>query len=186
MDKTTYSEWIFGASKGNEVIGKLLETFAGNGHYKDILYPLAARIKNILTVLYEVPLNGSTCLNGEVFTVYSPEILVFNPYEGDESATVIQICEHDFSGMDSEEYCTVKKSTIGLQTKGISVNRVVTNQGQGSLDSISFTEYQNMKSRLEAIENSDSMRLTLWLYRMGNKFTLPKKIVKKMLHWHDN
>lgn len=183
IDKTTYSEWIFGASKGNKAIEKILETFSNNGGYKDILYPLAARIKNILTVLFEVPLNGSTYMENEVLTVYSPEILVYDPYKGNEGATIIQICEHDFKEMDSDEYCTVKKSTISLQAKGIVVNSIGTNNSQ--LGGISLVEYQNMKNRMEAIDNSDAMRLTLWLYRMGNKFTLPKKLVKKMIHRRD-
>ena len=185
IDKNLYSDWIFGGGKGNEVIGKILETFTGDGYYKDILYPLSARIKNILTVLYEIPLNGIYYSKDEIVTVYSPEILVFNPYTSIGGATNVQICEHDFNDMDPDEYVTVKKTTLSWQARGTFANKVMNNQGQTQLDNISLVEYQNMQRRLEAIDNSDAMRLTLWLYKMGNKFTLPKKVVKKLLHKSD-
>lgn len=185
IDKNTYSSWMFGGSKHNEVIGKILETFKGDGYYKDILYPLDARIKNILTVLYEVPLNGLYCSKGEILTVYSPEVLVFDPYKAIGGATIIQICEHDFSGIESDEYVVVKKSTLSWQAKGVFANHIMSSQGQNSLDNLTLMDYQNMKHRLEEIDKSDAMRLTLWLYKMGNKFILPKKIVKKFLHRND-
>lgn len=185
IDKNTYSGWIFGGGKGNEVIGKILDTFKGDGYYKDILYPIDARIKNILTVLYEVPLNGLYYSKGEVLTVYSPEVLVFDPYKTIGGATIIQICEHDFSSMLSEDYVVVKKSTLSWQEKSSKANRVMSRRAQSTLDGVSLADYQNMKHRLESIDNSDAMKLTLWLYKMGNKFTLPKKIVKKLLHKND-
>lgn len=182
LDKNTYSDWIFGGSKGNEVLGKVLETFRGDGYYKDILYPMNLRIKNILTVLYEVPLKGEFYQRGELLTVYSPEVLVINPYKCIGSVTTVQMCEHTFIDDNSDEYITVKKSTLSWMIKSGICNAGSSNQIQKSLDNISMTDYQNIKRRIEAIEGSDAMKMALWLYKMGNKFTLPKKIVKKMLN----
>ena len=179
IDKFTYSDWIFGGNKGNKVLKSILQTFEGNGYYRNILYPMEARIKNILTVLYEVPLNGQGYEIEGLLTVYTPDFLVANPYENDNSATVVNICEHDFTNL-GDQYITVKRTSLNWMFR----KNLRSVSPSNTVDS--HPDYEFIKYRLESIEHSDAMRMALWLYKIGNKFSIPKKIVKKMLHRSDN
>lgn len=183
IDKNTYSDWIFGGIKGQKVIKNILDTYT-NGRYKDSLLPLSRRIKNILTVMHGVPLNGKLFLNDDRLAVYSPDVLVVNMNKNSEKATVVHICTHDFSNEPQcDENMVVKCSTLSLLQGNASTQASFSNTGNLS-EKLKHIEAENeqLKARVASIENSDAYRLALKLKDLGQTSKPVKSIVKKIMN----
>lgn len=181
IDKNTFSESIFGGVRGNKVIGNILATYS-NKKYKNTFLSLARRIKNILTVLYDVPLNGITYRNEDRLAVYAPEIMVCDLYKDSELASVVHICSHDFSDVDDEIAC-VKYSTLSLMASGSSAGNsaIVTPNHLSEEISILKDENSELKQRVKEIESSAAYRLALTLSAKGRKIKFIRWIVKKIM-----
>lgn len=107
IDKTTYSDMVFGAPAKSTVFADILATYTEDK--QDI--SLAQRIKLILTVKYEIPLDGKARLFQSPVSVIPPELCAVDTRFGDGTKKVI--CEHDFSKRAAEEeYVTLKRSTL--------------------------------------------------------------------------
>lgn len=180
IDSNTYSDWIFGGVKGNVVIKDILDTYT-NKRYKEAFLPLSRRIKNILTVIYNVPLSGKNFSNENRLAVYSPEVLVCNMNKGSEKATIIQICSHNFNKLSGNDGAFVKYTTLSVLTSR-------ENTSWGRLDRLSekteevMEENKMLKLRVESIENSDAYKLALKLYEMGQTAKPIKMVIKKLLN----
>lgn len=113
LDKTTYSEWIYGAPAGNEAIAAILKTYSDAWDKKGEYMPLSERISIILTAKYGIPLDGKARLFQEVVSVISPDMSVVDTRFGD--ATKKRPFEHDFSAYAGEaSYATLPRSTLRL------------------------------------------------------------------------
>lgn len=111
IDKTTYSEWIFGAPAGSEAIAAILKTYSDSWDKKGEYMPLSERISIILTAKYGIPLDGKARLLGKVVSVFSPEFSVADTRFGD----VTKKCafEHDFSAYaGNDDYVTIPRSSL--------------------------------------------------------------------------
>lgn len=182
IDRTTYSDWIFAAGKGSRVISDILATY-NNSRYNDEHVSLAERIKAIMTVLYDVPLNGCKYY-GEYVSVFSPEVLVSNIYKDSERATTVHMCVHDFSGMNPDEYTTIKYSTLAMLTENApkATAAITTVPAKAAAaDTALKEENEFLSHRVEEIEKSTSYRLALKLFKLGQKFKFLRFIVKKIM-----
>lgn len=111
LDKTTYSEWIYGAPAGNEAIGAILKTYSDAWDKKGEYMPLSQRISIVLTGKYGIPLDGQQRWFGEVVSVLPPQLTVADTRFGD----VYKRCafEHDFSARAGEpEYITLPRTSL--------------------------------------------------------------------------
>lgn len=111
LDKTTYSEWVFGGLAGNEAIKSILKTYSEKWDYQLEYMPLSLRISIILTAKYGIPQDGKTRLGGDIVSVVGPELAVVDTRFG--SATKRCAFEHDFSRFANEpEYITLPRSSL--------------------------------------------------------------------------
>lgn len=112
LDNKTYSDWVFGGQAGNGAMKRILDTYEWSG-YNSSFMTLSERIKMILTVLYDIPLDGKSRLYQPEISVLGPDLCVVDTRFNSTSKQVV--CEHDFSNhaYDSE-YVTLKRSTLEL------------------------------------------------------------------------
>lgn len=111
IDKTTYSDWIFGASAGNEAIGAILKTYSDAWDKKGEFFPLSERISIILTAKYGVHQDGKGRLFHETVSVLPPNHSVVDTRFG--SATRMCAFEHDFSDYANDPaYITLPRSSL--------------------------------------------------------------------------
>lgn len=138
LDKTTYSEFIFGAAPKNEAIKAILDTFSYKWDKRKAFIPLDERIKIVLTAKYSIPLNGDTVMFSNPVSIISVHNAAVNVEWGKA------FCEHDFSDYaDNEEYITVRKSTLVDMVSIIASN--TTNRQQANRNAAIVREFENMK-----------------------------------------
>lgn len=112
LNKTTYSDWIFGAPAGNEAIASLLNTYSDQWDKKQEYMSLSERIAIILTAKYGIPMDGKARLYGEIVSVLPPDLSVADTRFGNEYKKCA--FEHDFScyADDVEHYITIPRESL--------------------------------------------------------------------------
>lgn len=140
LDKTTYSEWVFGGLAGNEAIKSILKTYSEKWDYQLEYMPLSLRISIILTAKYGIPQDGKTRLGGDIVSVVGPELAVVDTRFG--SATKRCAFEHDFSSFANEpEYVTLPRSSL----KAMLEAAASTSKGVSSRERVLERELADMK-----------------------------------------
>ncbi len=111
IDKTTYSDWIYGAPAENEAIEAILKTYSDQWDKKREYMSLSERISIILTAKYGIPLDGKPRLFGDIVSVFSPDLSVADTRFGSETKKCM--FEHDFSAYaQQDEYVTIPRSSL--------------------------------------------------------------------------
>ena len=170
IDKSNYTDWVYGGKAGNSIIGSILKTYDEEGFYEDKYYPLYDRIKNILTGEVGIPLNGATNLYGYPVTVFAPSVLVADINSGASGYGHVHICSHDFSGYIADKgYVTIKKSTLDT----------ILNVPGGSMQFKKLKlENMQMKRKLKEIETSNAWKLSQFF-----KLLSRQKFIGKPIKW---
>lgn len=107
LDKNSFSDKIFGALAGNDVILRLIELCDSSIGERRKLGEL---IKWVLCMELKIPLNNVTDLYSYKASVFGTPVFVF-----DNGAKIHMAC-HNFKGnSESRDYITVKKSTLLLK-----------------------------------------------------------------------
>lgn len=117
INRTDFTDDIFGGIKGNSVFKEILNTYAMPEIYENLFEPLASRIKTILLVKCGVRLTGTNQFDALKYgaMIYSPSLFVLK-FEND-----INICTHKISDFVGEENCvTVLEKTLDT----LVINRV--------------------------------------------------------------
>ena len=107
LDKESFSDRIFGAIAGNEVIKRLIELYdnsTGN------MIQFSELIKWVLNMELNIPMNNETNLFTYKVSVFGTPVFVI-----DNGAKLHMACHNFKDKCDSEEYVTVKKSTLLLK-----------------------------------------------------------------------
>ena len=111
IDKTTYSDWIYGAPAENEAIEAILKTYSDQWDKKREYMSLSERISIILTAKYGIPLDGKPRLFGDIVSIFSPDLSVADTRFGSETKKCM--FEHDFSAYaQQDEYVTIPRSSL--------------------------------------------------------------------------
>jgi hypothetical protein len=112
-DNSNFTDWTFGGHAGNVVLEKILMTYDEVGFYDDIFENLAKRIKNILTIDYEMPINGVNSFFAQNIALFAKEVTVLPKYDDLLFGCEVHFCHHNYSGeVTSEEYITIKKQAL--------------------------------------------------------------------------
>lgn len=111
LDKTTYSDRIYGGVAGSEVIASLLETFSDSWDKKGAYMSMSERISVILTGKYGLPQDGAARLWWDPVSVIPPDLSVADTRFGNRE----KMCtfEHDFSTHAGEaDYITLPRESL--------------------------------------------------------------------------
>lgn len=166
LDKNTYSNYIFGAPKGNEAIGEILKTYSYKWDKKKQFTPLSERIKIILTAKYDIPVDAPTKSFWKPATVLGANLGAVDIHYGKS------ICEHDFSDHAGEEdYITVKRSTL----VDILAN-VNTSAASPSVD----RKYAALRREYDELKRSNTYKMMMKIRAVGDGPFGP--FLKKIFH----
>lgn len=175
IDDANFTDEVFGGAAGSKVLGLILETYENGGRYKDKRMPLDKRIKNILSAIYNVPLDRSrTSIFGfEDFVLFAPDILVVDPSDGLGALfPKMHFTTHDFSSRiaddENNEYVVVKYSTLRAVCKNANSSGVNT-----SLNN----QIKALRAKVREYETSDSWKITAPLRRFS-RTAVGKKFLK--------
>lgn len=181
LDKSSYSDKVFGGKAGSDVIGSILNTFSYKWDKKADFMSLAERIKIILTAKYDVPLNGEELKNITPVRIFSPQNCVVNPlYQNTDRWNIVKnLCEHDFTDMaGNEEYVTLKRSTLDLLLNSSKASKSAATPPSKTTAS---TREKALQKELNDIKNSDTYKGAMRIKKFANsKFGKP---FKKMFKW---
>jgi len=169
IDANTFSDWVFGGRAGNLAFKLLLETYEGEGRYKDKFMTLRDRVRNILVSVFNV----QQCKTirfwyRDGLAVFSPEVMVTQITKLEGHRPALHICSHKFTEFaDDEDYVVIKRDTLIWFTKNI---KSVSDSSQVS----------SLKARIKALERSSSWRITYPLRKFSR--TRFGHLVSKMYH----
>lgn len=113
LNEMSFSELIFAGMKGNAVFKAILNTYY-KGMYDNNFCGLRERITNILTALYDIPLNGKSNLFQYEAAVFSPDVFLID-LKGDISSLnpVLHMTHVNFSENAKEDnYITAPRTSI--------------------------------------------------------------------------
>lgn len=145
----TFSSEIWGSRSKNKVIQTLLQTYENPNFYQDPYYPLSDRIRNVLVACFDIPLNGYTTSQKDVF-VADANTFVLNTGQGQF------VCEHDFSEFAQKEGYRV-----------VPINVALAHYSANNLNKLT-QERNRLKQQLNGIYQSDSWKLIKRLKRFAN------------------
>ena len=95
IDDHHYSDWVFGGKKGSKVIRSLLETYTDAAIEQDSLAPLSKRIRDVLTILYDMPADGRTNLaRSDVCCTFGPEVMFCQTQSENAVFPSLHLCRH--------------------------------------------------------------------------------------------
>lgn len=162
IDKTSYSDKVFGGMAGSKVIKSLLDTFSFGWDKKGGFISLAERIRIILTAEYDVPLNGMDHAHTDPVRVFSPVSMVTNYISSTAKFKQVKVfCEHDFSDeISDDEYVVVKRSTLSLINTG--------NNTVSKTDPASSGKEKELLRQLDEIKASNSYKFAMKLKKFSN------------------
>lgn len=158
LDDSSFTDDIFGGAAGNKALGLILGTYENGGKYRNKRLPLADRIKNILSVVYNVPLDQAktTTFGYKDFILFAPDILIVDPSDGLGALfPKMHFTTHDFSSRLSEagsgEYVVLKYSTLRSICKNSNASGV--NTGLNN-------KIRALQAKVHEYETSDSWKIT--------------------------
>ena len=161
-DQKTYSDWIYGAPARNEVIASLLDTYTERWDQDYTYLSLSERISTILTVEYDMPLDGVPRLFCDPVSILPPDLTVVDTRFGDE--TKLCIFEHDLSSFAGQDgYITMSRSTL-----------------EWMMRSTGGEVIRNIDHRYEDMMNTNTGRLMLKIRQIGDGPYGP--FLKKIFH----
>lgn len=176
LDKNTYSDSLYGSPARNEVIADLINTFSTKWDKQGKFISLSERIKMILTVKYDIPLDGKERLFGHRVSVISPDLSVVDTRF--KSTTKRVLCEHDFSDLSEDaDYVTLKRST--LETIINNANSIPISGSALKVQGNSFRE-KALEQELAEIKSSNLWKLMQKLKKIGDGPCGPG--LKKVFH----
>lgn len=107
LDKDNFSDKIFGAIAGNEIIKRLIDLYDNSTAN---IKRLAELIKWVLNIEQNIPMNNKTNIFSYKAAVFATPVFVI-----DDGAKLHMACHNFKNRMDSNEYITVKKSSLLLK-----------------------------------------------------------------------
>lgn len=185
VDRDNFSDSLFGAQKNSAVIKSILDTYY-NSFYNSKGFSLASRIKNILNVKYEIPLNADTNLFDYEAAVLAPDVICYNPYYGIDVPSFFHICCHSFEEQKEEDkhlYVTIKNTSLRTLYEKHYSNLVPATTNTSCVNADIINQKEFFETRVKNIEQSSAYKLALKIYDLGNKgfFKYLKGFVKKLL-----
>ena len=188
IDQNHFSDSLFGATRQNEIIKQILETYHNN-YYNEKNFTLGERIRNVLNICYDIPLDGKTNLFDYQAAILAPEVVCYNAFHGRDEPSYFHLCCHDFSAKKQADnlYITIKNTSLApLLEKHYSVALPELNIPPETATLMSENEF--FKYRLNEIEISAAYRLALIISHIGEKHFVKmfKEIIKKLIHMRYN
>ena len=170
IDQQNFSEEVFGAVAGNLAYERILDTYQWNWNTTEFL-PLAERIKMILTVEFDISLNGRSRLYREPISLLEPSLLIVDTRFGNNN--IKAICEQDFSGFAHQsQYITLKRSTLKTLMAEKSPHHI-NNAAQAELEQIKSSNTWRVVQKLRNLGDS----------RIGPYIKIIFRLLLKLYKW---
>lgn len=161
LDETHFSDKVFGAAKGNEVIKEIMDGLV-NSKTQTEADPVR-QIESVLKGKYGVEMNGRTTYSKYPFVLLSP-LAVMTPVSG----TVIDLCQCTQFDMNPKELFTIPKSTLAgianypVPWQGTQIKNWKFKYGESKKQCEELRKkYKKCTAELKDIKNTDE-------YRVGN------------------
>lgn len=180
IDRVTYSDRIFGGIEGSPVIKDILDTFSFDKDKRRRFPSISERIMSVLTINYDIPLDGKDRPFGEVVSIISPEFGAVDTRFGNTNK---RICfEHDFSEYSgNDEYITMKRETFKEIVNSVSAS-VFSRGGTANSSRAPATNsaYVNAYHELQDMKQTNTYKLMMKIRRLGDSRLGP--FLKKIFH----